>query len=594
MPARPSEHVSVFAVWRQFVLWFLLVGLAFAGVVAVIYWQDVRHQRFMLEQEAGHVLELQQELLLFELQSVQSDLLYLADQELLQSFLSGDDSLRESLERNYVSLAVNKAVYDQVRCLAMAGHEIIRINYHDGNAEVVPQEELQPKATRYYYQRALSLEKGEVYITPFDLNVEHGEIQRPIRPVIRFITPVVDDTGKKRGLLVLNYVGKHLLSKMQQASSGFRGETMLLNSEGEYLQAPDPNREWGWLLDHPRSFRNDFPSAWEQIKLFDVGHVPHGRRLFTFRRISPESATSTDKGITPNVGLDQSNSLILISYVSSAVATAHSKALLSRLLVMYLGVMAVVLVLALHRARSLAIHKRQERQIEESEVRLRKLSRMLLTAQENERRNLSHDLHDELGQQVTAIRLDLKSLAQENGGSSPNPLLRRTIEATDELLKSVHEIATRVRPSVLDDLGLQDAAQSFIAEYQHRTGIRVESELRLDKSCIPPVVGENVYRILQESLANVAAHARADAVEVAMESNHVELRMTVRDRGAGFDLTALADSTRLGILGMRERAELLNGQFDLDSTPGDGTRVRVVIPLGEYHQSAPHIGRNTK
>ena len=211
------------------------------------------NQRAILEQEAEHVLDLQQELLFSELRGVQSDLLYLATQDVLQQFLSSDSSARESLEQEYVNFALKKAVYDQIRLLDPAGLETVRINYRNGNADVVP-DELQSKATRYYYQQALLLEKGEVFVSPFDLNVEHGKIEQPIEPVIRFVTPVFDESGEKRGLLVLNYLGTQLLAKLKQLSTSFRGETMLVNPAGEYLQAPNPSHEWSWLLGSSSEF----------------------------------------------------------------------------------------------------------------------------------------------------------------------------------------------------------------------------------------------------------------------------------------------------------------------------------------------------
>ncbi|TWU13380.1 Oxygen sensor histidine kinase NreB [Symmachiella macrocystis] len=589
MPKPQPNHVSIMApaVWRRFLLSFSCGALVFSVIIAVIYHQDVLHQRGMLEQKAQHVVALQQELLLFEFRGVQSDLLYLANQEKLTRFLSGDQSARSELERDYASFALNKGVYAQVRCLDTMGQESVRVNYRDGDAIVVPQDELQTKTTRYYYQRGLSLEEGEVFVSPFDLNVEHGQIQRPINPVIRFLTPVFDDSGEKRGLLVLNFLGAPLLAKLKQVSAGFSGETMLVNPAGEYLQTADPRHEWGWLLGHRHSFRVDFPVAWEQGKRLDAGQLRARKDLFTFQCVSPGHRPSAEpiRSSTKAIADHDLNSLILVSHVSSSVATAHSRQLLSQLLFMYVGVMAVVALLALYWARSSEIRRYHEQRIVESESRLRKLSSLLLSSQEAERRNLSRDLHDELGQQMTAISLDLQSLEKQEGGTRSNPLLRRAIEETEQLLKSLHEIATRVRPSVLDDLGLRDAVESFLSEYQDRKEMDVRSRLHFHRERIPSKIGENAFRILQEALANVVSHAQVGQVDVDIETDSEMLYMTVKDSGVGFELEEQKDSTRLGILGMRERVELLNGQFDLQSKPGEGTQIHVAIPLCEEGQS---------
>jgi signal transduction histidine kinase len=159
-------------------------------------------------------------------------------------------------------------------------------------------------------------------------------------------------------------------------------------------------------------------------------------------------------------------------------------------------------------------------------------------------------------------------------------LLQRAIHETDELLRSLHVIASRVRPSLLDDLGLSEAIDGHLTEYERRTGIKVLCRLSVEQAAhIPPTIGENVYRILQEALANIASHAQTKEATVSAEVEDGWLHMQVQDRGCGFDLENLADTSRLGVLGMRERVELLNGQFQLTSRPGEGTTIRIAIPL---------------
>jgi signal transduction histidine kinase len=580
-------------VLRRFVLALIPAILAFGLIVWAIYRQDVLHQRILLESESRHVVALQEELLLSEFRAVQSDLLFLARQATLSRFLSGDVSAREVLQREYVNFALNKGIYDQIRCLDNAGQEIIRVNYRAGKADVVPQEKLQSKATRYYYKYSQSLNRGEVFVSQFDLNMEHGEIQEPINPVVRFVTPAFDTSGEKQGFVVLNFLGARLLSRMKQVSTGFRGETLLVNAQGEYLQSPAPNHEWGWLLKHPHSFRSDYPDAWQAGKNLSTGQLRVGEGLLTIQRISFERRTFADATPAPTatiVNRDDSNDLVVISFVSAAVANAHSREFLNQIFLLSLGVVPVVGLLLLYWARSGEIRKHHELQIVESESRLRQLSSMLLSTQESERRNLSRDLHDELGQQVTAIGLDLRSLAKKAGEGDSSTLLSRVIDEIDQLLRSLHEIATRVRPRVLDDLGLQDAVESLLEEYQRRTGITVEAQLDFHRRKIPATVGENVYRVLQEALANVATHAQTDEVEVMMKTTEDLLRMTVRDPGTGFDADLEAGSSRLGILGMRERVELLNGELDLQSRPGEGTQIMISVPLTEEPGSGLRFG----
>lgn len=584
-----DERVSRLAVLRRFSVAFLCAAFVLTILVMSIYRQDLVHQRRMLEREAQHVLDLQQELLVVELRAVERDLRYLATQSMLREFVSGDPSHRAAVEREYRSFARNKRVYDQIRCLDSAGQEIVRINHQDGQAEVVAQDQLQSKASRYYYQQALKLAPEDVFVSTFDLNVERGEIEQPIKPVIRFLTPVLDDNDERSGFLVLNYLGAQLLSQIRHISGEFSGATMIVNRDGEYLQAPAAEHEWGWLLGHEHRFSEDYPEAWKRGQQPDVDSLRVGQDLFVFRKIrlgrtaatqAADTEDAEDTGDTASTTDNaEANSLILVAYVSADVVTAHSRALLRQLLLLSAGVMAVVALLSYYWARTSALRRRHEERIVESESRLRQLSSKLLAAQEAERRNLSRDLHDELGQQVTAVSLDLKSLAKVEGEYRRSPLLRRAIEEVDQLLRSLHEIAKRVRPRVLDDLGLHDAVESFLAEFSERSGIEVISDLRFHGERIPPAVGENVFRILQEALANVAKHAQVEEAEVIMEVDGALLRMLIEDGGVGFHPEKQSESNRLGILGMRERVELLDGQFEVLSAPGEGTSIHVVIPM---------------
>jgi len=579
MARQQVEGAFVRGVFRKFLLAFSVASLLFAALVAAIYRQDIGNQRTILEQEAKHVLDLQKELLISEMRQVEADLLYLATQTILQDLLSGTAQSRQRLEDEYVRFAVRKAVFDQVRFLDSDGMEIVRVNYRDGNAGAVPTDQLQSKSGRYYFQQARHLAEGEVFVSPFDLNMEYGEIERPIEPVIRFATPVHDASGRMRGVLVLNYLGSRLLSQLRLISTRFQGTSMLLNPDGEYLLAPDSQKEWGWLLGHDLSFRSEFPAAWKARNTERTGQVSLADDLFILRRIPPGFRLAAT---TENAQTQDSSALILVSHLSAPSVISQSRRLLNRLLLASAAVLPVIGLFAFYWARAGEIKRQHDSHVAESAARLRHLSTALLETQESERRNLSRVLHDEVGQLVTAIRLDLGSLRRKQSGSNEDPLLQRALQETDQVLHSLHEIASRLRPSVLDDLGLEDAIFSYVAEYEQRTEVAVSTHLLIDQDRIPAKTGENAYRIIVEALANVAAHSDADEVEILVSANEATLEINVSDTGSGFDLHELEVTKRLGILGMRERADLLGGEFDILSSPGKGTQIYVTLPLHDH------------
>jgi signal transduction histidine kinase len=214
---------------------------------------------------------------------------------------------------------------------------------------------------------------------------------------------------------------------------------------------------------------------------------------------------------------------------------------------------------------------------------LRQLAHDLLHAQEAERQRISRELHDEVIQNLVGITVGLEALARK---ARLNPeRLRHDITGTQQLVEScvntVHRFALELRPPALDDLGLPTTLRSLIREFRERTGIRVRftscagvEELGCDQRTV-------LYRIAQSALANIAQHAHAGRVAVTLRPCAGGLRLEIRDDGCSFDVEQVINARtnrRLGLLGMRERAEMIGGHLEIQSAPGRGTTVRATIP----------------
>jgi len=572
MPDSPVDRPSLVSspVIVRLLAAFLPAALFTGCVVFALYFQERANEESLHEQAGAYLVDLHADIITRELETVESDLLYLAGQSALRHYLTGQPGAQEDLQEEYVLFCRQRAVYDQIRYIDADGRERVRVNFNDRRPTVVPEDELQPKADRYYFVEAMRLGRGEVFVSPFDLNVEHGQIEKPLKPTIRFATPVFDGQGMKRGVLVLNFLGDVLLAKLAEVSQPFAGSALLLNGEGHYLRGPTPDQAWGFMLGHDRTLAADHPEAWSRILGGENGSLRTTGGLFTWRIVLPRHAA-----IDPGAG---NAGLILVAHTPPALLNARSAQLLRRLLLLYTVVVLVLLALAWYLAYVGSLRRAHERRIEESEARLRTLSTKLITAQEEERRGISRDLHDELGQVVTAVTLDLQRAGQAADPGKKDELIGRALRGAGCLLDHIHEISARVRPSLLDDLGLKDAVQNLLGDYERNTGVIPRVELGFELQTLPSAVSENVYRILQEALTNVSRHSHASEVFVGLRVAPERITLTVRDSGQGFDLAAL-DSARLGILGMRERAELLGGMFALKSSPGKGTEVEVVIPL---------------
>jgi len=214
---------------------------------------------------------------------------------------------------------------------------------------------------------------------------------------------------------------------------------------------------------------------------------------------------------------------------------------------------------------------------------LRRLSAGVMATHEAERSAIARELHDELGQVLTALRMDSAWMADRlktvDSVTAKRALAMRDL--IDQNIEDVRGLAIRLRPGVLDDLGLVDALEWLTTDFEKRTEITCVFEHKKIPS-IPNTVATAIYRITQEALTNVGRHARATHVTARLTSENGDLNLTVIDDGRGFDVKDLAASDGLGVVGMRERATLVGGKFEVSSRPGEGTRIFLTVPVIGY------------
>jgi PAS domain S-box-containing protein len=219
-------------------------------------------------------------------------------------------------------------------------------------------------------------------------------------------------------------------------------------------------------------------------------------------------------------------------------------------------------------------------ELKKAQDQLRRLSGSIMAGQEKERKAIARELHDELGQVLTALRMDavwLYDLLKENDARAADRALTMC-DLIDHTIDEVRVLATRLRPGVLDDLGLIAALEWYINEFTKRTGIGCAFKC-LKIPVVDGTAATAAYRIAQEALTNVARHSFATQAQVRLQARKGVLTLSVTDNGRGFQIQDLEESQCLGLAGMRERAGLLGGALEMESQPGKGTRVCFKLPM---------------
>jgi hypothetical protein len=237
-------------------------------------------------------------------------------------------------------------------------------------------------------------------------------------------------------------------------------------------------------------------------------------------------------------------------------------------------------------SRDISERKRAEEERQASLDQLRALTARLQSIREEERKMVAREIHDQLGQVLTAIKIDLSSLVRELPAGEQRPARRAAsiLKLMDESIQTVRRISTELRPGILDDLGLVATLEWAGEDFQTRTGTTCHLDLPREDILVDPECATTIFRIFQETLTNVARHAGASLVEVRLAAENGDLTLEVRDNGKGMPAGKPAKGGSLGILGMRERAVLLGGELSISGLPGYGTTVAVRIPVAHRSQ----------
>lgn len=223
------------------------------------------------------------------LETLKGDLLYLSRNHDFHLFLEKRlDECHAHFSEDYKNMMLANRSYDQIRWIDENGMEKMRINYNGGNPLMVPDENLQYKGDRYYFYESVNLPQSAIYLSPFDLNIDHDKVEVPYKPVLRIATPLIDSHGDRKGIFIINYLGTELIERNRRNTALSMGHSMLVNSDGYWLMGARGEDEWGFMRQRKDlTMRHRYPHAWKHIGNEEAGQFVDADGLWTFKTVHP-------------------------------------------------------------------------------------------------------------------------------------------------------------------------------------------------------------------------------------------------------------------------------------------------------------------
>ena len=568
----------------------------------------LNNARYETEQQVGQIND--------SLNNAKSNVLFLSELSSLHALIEArahnnpaDTSYwQEQTSKDLVAFLRRCGICYQARYISEDGREIVRVDADGLQPKIIPKDDLQDKSSRYYFRETMKLGKGKVFVSPMDLNREYGKIEVPYQPVIRYATPVFDEAGNRRGIVISNIFGDKILEPVRQVSSG-ESETLLVDQNGYYLAHPNPKYEWGGPNDLNTGHRlqYDYPDAASEILSGQPGNMV-GADVLVYTPTYPDPANHSTYWVI--VHNEPSNVifasvwqfrtaaisiLILAAVIAAAIALRLARDLTAPIRDLRKGVerfgrgqltrpvpvstndeIGQLAESFNEMAATIDLYSRQRQNLLER----------LIHVQEEERRMIAYDLHDGLIQRLVGARMQLSNFnrQREDGNEgdcekAKKSFQRATQHLSDAIIEGRH-IIEGLRPALLDDLGLIPALQELADKVAEEMHCALTFNANLDDERLPAAVEITAFRITQEALNNSRKYSQSKTLQITIvrQKNHLEI--VIQDWGSGFDAAEVQQKRHcVGLTGMQERAHLLGGECIITSAPAQGTVVKAILPV---------------
>lgn len=420
-----------------------------------------------------------------------------------------------------------------------------QVNAGDNILDLIPQKNDEP--IRQSFQRVFNGEKVE-----YELHFEAGD---PAEWMLVNYMPVINNHG--------NVIGAYIVTK--DITERKNAEIKLIKSEERYRslieQASDfimITDQQGNFLDVNSNFFKTFGYTKDELLARNISHVIDPGQL--------------------------KNDPVRFDLLMKGQSVLRERRMMSRdgtIIEVEANVKMLPDGRILAIAREITERKKAKSELEQSYKAIRQLTEHIQNIREEERTNIAREIHDELGQRLTVLKMDVSWLENELADTNNSNIklkLQNLLDLLDSTLNTVKRISSELRPSLLDDMGLATAMEWHLNEFRKRAAIKTKFEKPQEEILLPDSIKTGLFRIFQESLTNVARHANAKNIDVFLQQINGEVVLRIKDDGQGFDKEKVINKKTLGILGMEERSFMMGGHYRISSEPGIGTLVTVSVP----------------
>ncbi len=289
---------------------FLPLFTVTSSVLLAFCYFEVKSMEDIQLKDESQTLKLEKAKIADHFDLIVADLLFFSNYSQLLTMLNQPKINIQNIANDFALFSRGSKIYDQVRIIDADGKESVRVNFFpDKGPVIVNEEDLQVKKDRYYFRDTFNLQKGEIFVSPLDLNIEHGELEKPIKPIIRFGTPIFDETGNKRGIVMFNYLAEYLVRDILEITQLLPSQCMMLNSGGYWLiNKPNPELEWGFMFEDggDLTMKAQDPETWKTITSEDNGQFTNSKGLYTFVTVYPltqgwKSSTGAGQAFKPSL-----------------------------------------------------------------------------------------------------------------------------------------------------------------------------------------------------------------------------------------------------------------------------------------------------